>query len=532
MVRPLLQGRFISLNPSLTVDCQSFPSGFIPLDGSERIESIYSLVKAGHFVAPLEKIETVHKAFIGVRELCKAEFPILCGEDVTSSLLAQNELLKRILIKRDFWTLSDFNDAELNKSYGLQNAFFDNYKWSQVLWKRFQQYVENFFPISEHTHLYYYEYEDLIRSFGIFEKGVKSSSLLPKSFFLHPPYGIPTLMKVAEEPLLLLKCWLRNFRSLLMLNRALVVGCGCGVSAFSVRNAGVSMVCGVDSRPRAIQACRSDSQRIKKFSNMKFHVAELFPSKEKKYDLIVFYPDGELISAFSDNKSDAFTFSQTGYNGLVEQFFDEVEDYLSDSGVIAFCSSNLQSIITPFAPHPVEYEVKVNRRFVILDYFDSPMKNTVQAHYNSSKIVLPLDAQRKMRSELWVLHKLSAIDQFAYLHGIPGAAAPSMSCRRRLSQINLFRHKSLKFSIENRGENWGDYKRRLISLLQERSDVEEDDVAEAMRMSLDPTYPEELAVKAKQRVENKLKKEEDFNKSVSSFFRCLSPREVFDKRIK
>lgn len=512
-------------------DGSGFSSGYIPLDGSERIESVYSLIKSGHFVAPLNKIETIHEVYVGVNQICRTEFPIFSSDDVLNFFVHQDEIMKRILIKRDFWVLQDFNDPELNRSYGLQNLFFDNYKWSQVLWKRFQQFVEEYYPLSEHTHLLYQDYLQLIKSFATFEKGVSIRSVLPNYVRLHPPYGISFPSRFSSEPLLLLKNWVDKFRKPLKINKALVVDCGCGVSVFALANSGILSVCGVDPRPRAVHQCRSDAKKYVKLHRTKFEVAELFPirNERKKYDLVFFYPDEDLIQSLSTPAKNTYAPSLSGLSGKFEQFFDTVSEFLSDTGVIVICSTNLMSLLKPFQPHPIEFEVKVNRRFVILDYFDCPMKCWSRAKYSSFSVTLPSGVSQQARSELWVLHKISALHNFAHFHGIPGSGTSCAKMKWSGSPLSVSRLRSLRHQIESAGGDWGTYKSRLLTLLQERSDIEEDDVAESLHMALDITFPEKLAKEAQKRIGIKLKQEKEFNEHVASTFKDFSPRAVFDK---
>lgn len=533
-MKKLLFFKKIRCSRSLTLSSRSadyaFSEGFVPLEGSEGIDSVYNLVKAGHFVAPLHKIETIHDVFVGINSLCRTEFPIFSAEDVRNYFVFQDEILKKLLIRRDFWVLKDFNDPELNRSYGLQNFFFDNYKWSQVLWKKFQLFVEEYYPLSEHSHLVYQDYLKLIHSFSIFEKGVAVHSLLPKYMRLHPPYGICSPTRVSTEPLFLLKNWIEKFKRPLKINKALVVDCGCGASAFALSHWGISFVCGVDPRPRAINQCRADGRNYSKFCRTKFEVAEFLPtsSGHSKFDLILFFPDEDCIQMLTMPSSNLYAPSDSGIEGKFEQFFDDAGDLLSDNGVIVICTTNLMSFLKPFQAHPVEFEVKVNRRFVILDYFDCPFKGLAKAKYLSSSLSLPHVVSQQARSELWVLHKVSAIDNFSHFHGIPGSASSSCNLKWSGSPLSISRLQSLRSSVECLGGEWGTYKSRLLTSLQERTDIEEDDMAESVRMTLDVTFPEKLAGMARERISEKLQKEKEFNTEVGLTFTSNSPRELFD----
>ncbi|GET89916.1 hypothetical protein, conserved [Leishmania tarentolae] len=529
--------RWLSLRPESTVDPACYPLGYVPVDGSEPIDSVYALLKRGHFVAPLNRIEVIHKVSMGARALCRSEYPIVSAQDVLTVHLREKEILGRVLIRRDFWTLDDFNDAELNQSFGVQNLYFDNYKWSQVLWRRFQAYVEEYFPVAEHTHLLYSEYVQLVRSFSSFEQGTLVRPVLPKSIRLHLPYGALPPSKFTQEPILLLKSWLQNFRGPLMLHKALVLNAGSGVLVFATRLCHVPMVRGVDSRPRFIEACRKDAARSPKLSNMSFQVAEMFPEvtegmsdgpRKGKYDLVIFYPDENIVSALWDGENDPFAPTGQGYSGKLEEFFEKVTPYLTENGVIALCCTNIHALLFPDAPHPIEYEVKINRRFVILDYYDAPARysGNIRTKFLDPAIECHPELKKKLRSELWVLHKTESIGHFGFVHGIPGAKPPNME-KWRTKNMGLERQKALKDHVRLMGGDCGDYKSRLVRMLQEQVDEPEDDVAESIRMALDPTYPAILAERARRAVEIREREKEEFHRSVALEYRYCSPREVF-----
>ncbi|CCW62456.1 unnamed protein product [Phytomonas sp. EM1] len=527
--------RFLILRPEATIDPERYPLGYVPLDDTEPIDAVYSLIKAGHFVAPLNTIETIHKVYIGVRSLCQSEYPLVAPQDVVSSQAREREMMSRILIRRDFWTLEDFNDAELNQSFGVQNYYFDNYKWSQFLWRRFQLFVEEYYPISEHSHLKYVEYVELIKSFFAFEEGASVAPLLPKAVKLHPPYGIMLPSRPSLEPIILLKRWLTNFRSTLGLNRALVVHCGAGVVPFAVKFCNVPIVRGVDPHPRAISSCRKDATTHHKLAGMSFQTAELFPQEDRnprKYDMIVFYPDEEIVSSFTDYTS-IFAPGMQGVAGKLEEFFEKASDFLTDTGVIVICCTNLRSILNSSEPHPIEYEIKQNRRFVLLDYYDAPIRygGFLRHQFLGPKVSMISDLKRKMRSELWILHKLTSIHNFGFFHQIPGAKPPPHSHDWGRKKASFKRQKHLKNYVEMLGGDWDDYKKRLMHMLQEATDEPEDDIAEAVRMALDPTYPLELSQRAKATIEQNLKEKERFDLQVFEDYIDKSPRESFDSKV-
>lgn len=534
--------RLLTIRPECTVDPLRFPLGYCALDGTESIHTVYALLKAGHFVSSQNKVETVHRVYQGARSLAHSEYPCVTVGDLVGSQLREKEVTSRILIPRQFWTLDDFNDPEVNQSFGVQNYYFDNYKWSQVLWRRFVAFVEEYFPVSEHTHLLYDEYVDLIRSFAVFENGVRAAPAVPQNVRLHPPFGVLPPSKHSLEPVLLLKRWVMSFKGLLRLNRALVVNAGSGVTVFALKSCKVPMVRGVDPRPRAVAACRKDANLHWMLSDVSFQVAELFPpardntpskrsfSRNEQYDLIVFYPDEEVVSQFSE-ESHSYAPGQVGFAGQLEEFFDNVLAHLSDTGVVAICCTNLKSILHPDKPHPIEYEVKVNRRFVILDYFDSPLryKSQFRTRIGEPKIRRNGLLFEKMRSELWVLHKTESMEHFGFIHGIPGAKPPAYTRTWGENALMTRRRKAFRDHAEVMEGDWSEYKGRLLSMLQEQIDEPEDDVAETVRMALDPTFPAVLAQRAQKRIAESLHEKLEFQQQVSEGFPDASPREVFDR---
>lgn len=547
------QRRGLVLRPESTVDPERYPQGYVALTGHEPIEAVYALLVQGHLVAPQRLIETVHTVYQGVRLLCASEYPILSVQDIVTCHARTSELLSRILIPRDFWTLEDFNDPELNSSFGVQNLYFDNYKWSQVLWRRFQSFVDHYFPLGEHSHLLYAQYVQLIRSFAVFEQGTVAYPVLPRAIKLHPPYGSTALSKSALEPLVLLKRWVGNFRPLLRLSSALVVRASSAVVPFVVRMAGVPMVRGVDPSPRAIEACRNDARADRRLSTVSFQVAELFPeangeATRRTYDLVVYYPDDDIVSTFWNDgdgvtnfvggfgdSGHATTSRTTRFSDDLSYFFERVGEYLSESGVVAICCTNVNSLLHPHVPHPIEFEVKHNRRFVIMDYYDAPMRHrtsSLSTKKVNGRVNHLYHMADKVRSELWILHKVEAIHRFGYIHGIPGAKPPPTALHRQARAKMRQRRAVLKQHAELMGVEWGDYKSRMASMMQEQCDEPEDDYAEVVRMASDPTYPAELANRARTAVEANIAADAQFHKSVAQEYgdSAVSPRDAFDRK--
>lgn len=533
--------RHLMLRPEGTKDSTAYPRGFVPLSGNESIETVFELVKAGHFVCPQHKIEVIHNAHVGVHRLLLRELPPLDFEALVHLQRRHRELASRILIPRDFWLLEDFNNSELNSSFGIQNFLFDNFQWSQVLSKRFVQYVDKWFPLSDHSHTTYSEYMSLLRAFAAQEEGVRALPLLPKNARLRPAFEVKFPTKAQREPMMLYRVWLQNFRKPLMLQRALVVRGGCGLLALVTRTCGVPMVMMTDPRPTAIETLRRDVSKLpSNFHHIRFQVSSLLPEgavnrrdpeSPARFDLIVYYPDQHLMQGFGDD-SYAFAPGTVGFRGDLEQFFEKAGEFLTDHGVVVVCCTNLTSLAEPKKPHPIEYEVKVNRRWVILDYYDRPMpaQQPMAGDVDrTTSIPLLRDLRRQLKSELWVLHRVESLKHFAHIHKIPGAEAPSLAAAHwRFKGLATHRRRMMKQQVELMGGNWGEYKDRLLHMLQETSNDDEDEVTQAVRMALDPTYPSILAGRAKVTIEQMLEADKRFHEAVLRDFSDKSPREVCD----
>lgn len=533
--------RFLFLRVDGTVDPQRFPRGFIPLTGDESIDTVFDMLKEGHFVAPAHKIESIHNVHIGVRTLLLRELPHRTFDEVVHFQRRHRELSARILIQRDFWALDDFNDSELNKSFGIQNLYFDNYRWSNELWKQFIPFAARWFPLNDHSHVTYDEYLKLLRAFAAHVDGVRMLPVLPRSIRIRASFGAPPPTALQRQPILLFRIWLENFRKPLMLHRSLVVRGGCGVLPLVVRSCGVPMVRMSDPSPSAVEAARQDSLRMPALFHMiSYQVASLFPeestmvtndaAKKRKYDLIVYYPDQHLLQGFGEDPY-AFAPGMLGYRGDLETFFEQAGEYLSDTGVLAICTTNFSALADPSSPHPIEYEVKVNRRWVILDYYDRKMTRAVAAGDPDGVSSVPLmgDMRQKLKAELWILHRLESLKAFAHIHRIPGAEAPSAARGHwRHKGLATHRRRAMKQQVELMGGDWGSYKERLLSMLQENHAEDEDDTAEAVRMALDPTYPAVLAERARVAVEKNQRERNEFHEGVRSLFKESSPRQAFD----
>jgi hypothetical protein len=510
------------------------------LNGVETDEAIHALTSEGTFVTSSTHISVIHKAYHGVSKVAQSLRPAFCFNDFVLQQRAKGEVLKRVVIRRDFWAHEDFNNAELNESFGVQNFFFDNVAWSREIWKEFRSYVDKWFPVAEHTHLTYFEYLQLIRYFYFQREGLHTGGLLPRGVRLRPAFGVPILAKQMREPMRLYQRWLNEFASSLAIKKALVVRCGSGLLSCITRNM-VPLVRSTDTNPIFVESLREDIKRIGyRFRHMRAEVADMFPpvdTNPMKYDLIVFSPDVPFLNVNDGWCDNRFAPTQRGVQGDIDLFFEKAGEHLSSHGVIVVVTTNIFSLAFPQTPNPVELEIKANRRWLLLDYFDTEMNGTFaqdifsrdsQSDPTTTNVIYK---ERRLRAEVWVLHRVESLQTFGWLHGLPGCAPPSNVVGQwRGHSLKSDRLRGIRQRLSEMGGDWGSYRERLMHMLRQQSDQPEDEVAQAVRMALDPNYADELSQQAKLVVEQNMAKEREFHQAVweKGELTGRSPREEFD----
>ena len=124
-----------------------------------------SSVGDGKYLLSDNKLEDIHRAYLGIIPLVEAHHPVANYQDFLESSKAKVRASNLLLLKRSFWEYSDYRDPVLNSSFGLAHYQFDSYAWNNRLAFEFQEYVEKYYPVAEHSHLTYFEYCNLLRYF-------------------------------------------------------------------------------------------------------------------------------------------------------------------------------------------------------------------------------------------------------------------------------------------------------------------------------------------------------------------------------
>ena len=257
----LVLNRSIKVIPSQTQMPDRFPEGYVSLQGDESLDLVYGLLKKGHYICSTKKIQHIDESFHGISRLIEAELPGVSFDDIIVQQVRKEELLSKLLIPRSFWDLSDWNDPQLYKSYGPHTVHFDNYWWSTRLHHEFKAYSEKWFPASEHTHLSYPEYMELVKYFVYQENGISLFPLLPRKYRIKPQYGVPAPNKLLIAHAELLKKWISAWKIPLALNKILCVRARSGLLPLSLRGNGVPMVRYIDPSPISTKSAQENSIR-------------------------------------------------------------------------------------------------------------------------------------------------------------------------------------------------------------------------------------------------------------------------------
>lgn len=519
-VQPLLQRRNIFLAASVVLDEAAAP------------EEVVNSAVSGRRVEPL----SLAVAADGYRQLLVAADAAAPVSDFRSWVARVDAVSLRsqlVLVRRDFWVYDDYTNAETFRMGGPAALLFDGYKWCTELHGAFKEYVERFFPERDHTHLLYAEYVRLLHHFRYSLLGKNFPSVLPPWMKLRPHYGVPIPPRAMLPPHELYAAWLAKFTKPLGINEALVCRAGCGIAAFATRMR-VAMVAATDPSPRAVASLVEDRARYRsRLNRLHLSVSDLAPSQGGKFDLVTLPLGAPALDPDSGVVDSTFAPGFAGLRGELEHFFENVSDLLKPGGVVAVLFSNIHELAEPGQPHPIEHELRANRRFVLLDYHSAKMKSIVVndaatvARASADDIAGGRRAPLELRAELWVLHRLEDLPHFAWVHGVPGARAPDHVAQRWASKT--FQQKQARLirqRVEDQGGNWNDYQSRLLQFMQS-SPEDEDAVAQAVRARLDPTYAESVAQRTKKIIEARLAAERASLERLKQ--QSASPRDAYDR---
>ena len=126
---------------------------------------------------------------------------------------------------------------------------------------------------------------------------------------------------------------------------------------------------------------------------IKLYFGDLFAGSEVKSDLIVFNPPWIPLPKEVSGIDLAIYYDKE----LFPRFFEEAHKHLNPEGHLVLLFSNLAGLMDPNFVHPIELELKLNKRFTLVE------KKTKKAAAASSKTKRNAKWRDQEIVECWVL---------------------------------------------------------------------------------------------------------------------------------
>ncbi|MFM2394079.1 MAG: hypothetical protein RLZZ546_2061 [Bacteroidota bacterium] len=220
-----------------------------------------------------------------------------------------------------------------------------------------------------------------------YENGIHIPGLRNK---IHPYYGVyfPTRF----EHLILFDTWLKHYAGLK--KSAIDVGIGSGILSLFIIQHGFQKSYGTDINPNAILGMKEMMGETKLSRKIELEHAYLFGKCEKQTELIVFNPPWLPSSHILSRLDEAIFYPEN----LFSDFFERAQKLLLPEGRILLLFSNLGQITDENTSHPIENELKEEKRFDLERCYKKKVKSNSKfenQNWRSLEVV-----------ELWVLkHK-------------------------------------------------------------------------------------------------------------------------------
>ncbi len=225
-----------------------------------------------------------------------------------------------------------------------------------------------------------------------FEKGIRYPLL---NHPIHPFYGV--YFPTRHEHLHLLDNWLKEHNPF---QRAVDIGCGCGVLSFILYKHGIRTIHATDTNPNAVYSFRQDLQRLNHHMHETVSVEEanlLGSFRPSPNDLVVFNPPWipEKPKKILDT---AFYFEDQFF----DDFFSQMTETCPPGTTIALIFSNFSLAAGIAAEHPIEQALQDHQEhFSLLSRIQQPV--TQKASRKKSWIQ---QVRNKETVELFVIRKV------------------------------------------------------------------------------------------------------------------------------
>ena len=250
-------------------------------------------------------------------------------------------------------------------------------------------WLEKLYPEQDRFLLPFTQIQGLNSAWQWYIKGINLPVLRNK---IHPYYGVyfPTRF----EHLILFDNWLKRYEG--SKKSAFDIGVGCGVLSLQMVKHGFQKVFATDTNSNAIFGLNEAIEGTKNGRKIELEHANLFGSREKPSELIVFNPPWLPTSTKLGRLDEAIYYPK----GLFPEFFEEAKKRLTSEGKLVVLFSNLAQITEVTKEHPIEKELAKGNRFKLNSKFTKSVKSA------SSKTTRDQNWRAEETIELWVLEHI------------------------------------------------------------------------------------------------------------------------------
>lgn len=330
-----------------------------PVDKSTAFKDVFEIISEGNFVL----IEDLYSTGLQLMNTLKKRFSNLEKSNFKQSRKERGgyrELSHRILVEVE------------NHQLLLKKA--PDIPWLKKLYSE-----EEYFAIS------FPDAQALNSSWQWYKNGIAIPGLSHK---IHPWYGVyfPTRFEHIE----LFNNWLNEYGG--DKKRAYDIGSGSGILSFLLEKSGFKKVWATDINPNAIKSMEEEINKHH-YKKIEFKLGKLFADENSKADLIVFNPPW-LPEPTKNNHLDAAVYYS---EELFSEFFQQSKERLYADGKLVLLFSNLVNLTHPDETHPIEEELKNNKRFEL----DKLLKKQVSKASQKTKRYGSRRSQEMV--ELWIL---------------------------------------------------------------------------------------------------------------------------------
>lgn len=279
---------------------------------------------------------------------------VLVADQFSTGLNLLSDLKKRVLSNNKDENFEDYRDQR-RKYQILSNQILVKVSNGTISLEKSPEigWLKRLYPDHDDFYLTFPQIQGLNSSWQWYLKGIQYPVLDEK---IYPFYG--TYFPTRSDHLRLFEKYLR--REDPSGKFAMDIGTGCGVLSFQMLKYGISNVLSSDINPNAVITVRENIERMG-IQSERIDVIEsdLFEQISGTADLIVFNPPWLPKREGNDGLDLAIYYPEN----LFDRFFRGAQAHLNKDGKLVILFSNLASVETEGAEHPVINELALNRRF-------------------------------------------------------------------------------------------------------------------------------------------------------------------------